>query len=356
MSGVTTGAAAPELFAGVVGQDSAVAHLQAAAAAPLHAYLFVGPSGTGTRAAARAFAAALLCREGGCTTCRDCRLALSGGHPDLEEIEPERTRISAEQARAIRERAALASVEGGRRVIVVDEVETVVEAGPMLLKTLEEPRAGVVFVLLAASVPPALQTIASRCARVDFVPVEPAVIEAALVAEGVPAGRAAAAAASAGGLVERARLLATDEGVARRADAWRTAPARLDGSGAAVAVVVAELFALVEEAATPLRERHAADAGALEERVAQLGERRSGRRELDAHQRREVRRHRLEELRAGLRILAGRYAEAAATGGADVLAAVDAINAASAALVRNPNEQLLLHDLFLRLPHLTSSN
>ena len=55
----------PELFAGVVSQDAAVAALRAAAANPVHAYLFRGPPGNGGLAAAYGFAAALLCPEGG---------------------------------------------------------------------------------------------------------------------------------------------------------------------------------------------------------------------------------------------------------------------------------------------------
>ena len=75
-----------------------MARLRAAADQPGHAYLFVGPAGAGKRAAARAFAAALLCPYGGCGECRDCRLALTGEHPDVREVERVGAAISKEQA------------------------------------------------------------------------------------------------------------------------------------------------------------------------------------------------------------------------------------------------------------------
>ena len=68
----------PALFSGVVAQEEAVAALRAAAANPVHAYLFRGPGGNGGLAAAYGFAAALLCPDGGCGACATCRAALAG--------------------------------------------------------------------------------------------------------------------------------------------------------------------------------------------------------------------------------------------------------------------------------------
>src|SRR6516162_1857891 len=89
------------LFAGVVGQERAVAQLAAAARSPVHAYLLVGPPGTGKRAAAQAFAAALLCPNGGDGTCESCRQALAGVHPDLVVVERAGAAISVPQAAEI---------------------------------------------------------------------------------------------------------------------------------------------------------------------------------------------------------------------------------------------------------------
>ena len=81
----------------VVGQPTAVAALRAAVAAPVHAYLFTGPSGSTKHEAARAFAALLLAGVDDPTR-RDARLALRGEHPDVHEVERVGPAISAEQA------------------------------------------------------------------------------------------------------------------------------------------------------------------------------------------------------------------------------------------------------------------
>src|ERR1700722_8591537 len=89
------------LYADVVGQEAAVSALRAAALRPVHAYLLVGPPGTGKRAAAVSFAASLLCPAGGDGTCDVCRRVLAGVHPDLVPIEREGPFITIDMARAI---------------------------------------------------------------------------------------------------------------------------------------------------------------------------------------------------------------------------------------------------------------
>ena len=69
--------ATADVFERVLGQPGVMAQLRSAVTAPVHAYLLTGPPGAGARAAAEAFAAALLCPNGGCGECRDCRLALA---------------------------------------------------------------------------------------------------------------------------------------------------------------------------------------------------------------------------------------------------------------------------------------
>lgn len=101
--------------AGVVGQERAVALLRAAVRSPVHAYLFDGPVGRGTRAASKAFAAALLCHRGGCGECRDCRLALAEHHPDGVVVEREGASISRDQISGVIEEANRAPVEGARK-------------------------------------------------------------------------------------------------------------------------------------------------------------------------------------------------------------------------------------------------
>ena len=95
---------------------------------------------------------------------------------------------------------------------------------------------------------------------------------------------------------------------------------------------------------------------ALEERVKLYGERGSGRKTLEDRQKRELRRHRTDELRFGLAVLSRRYRDAllAAERPGPHLDAIQAIHATSEGLIRNPNERLQLLSLFLRLPPLAS--
>src|ERR1700676_981644 len=106
-----------ELYADVVGQDAAVAALRAAAVRPVHAYLLVGPPGTGKRSAAISFAAQLLCPAGGDGTCDVCRRVLAGVHPDVIAVEREGAAISIGMAQQIVGAAARSPVEGSRKVL-----------------------------------------------------------------------------------------------------------------------------------------------------------------------------------------------------------------------------------------------
>lgn len=346
------------LYDRVVGQDKAVAQLRGAAAAPVHAYLLVGPPGSGRREAARAFAASLLCADGGCGQCRDCSLALVEAHPDLTVVERVGPSISAEQIEDLVRRAALSPNEGRRNVLLLVDFHLVQQQAPKLLKTIEEPPPRTVFVVLADHVPVELVTIASRCLRVDFGPVPDAALIEALVADGVARDRAEEVARAAAGRLDRARLLAADEAFVARQEAWRSVPRRLDGTGAAVAVVAAELVDLIGRAGVePLQARQAQEMTALDERVERAGERGSGRRQLEERHKRELRRLRTDELRHGLATLASVYRDAMASGGDGATSrswadAVAAIQQAIEALVRNPNELLLLQALLLRLPPL----
>ncbi|HWC11260.1 MAG TPA: hypothetical protein VG455_08570 [Acidimicrobiales bacterium] len=340
----------------LVGQDRAAVQLRAAARAPGHAYLFVGPPGSGKRPAARAFAAALLCPLGGCGECDVCVRVAGEVHPDLVVVEREGAFITVAQAREIQRLALRTPNERPRKVLVLTDFHLVREAAPTLLKVVEEPPASTVFVILAEHVPTELVTIASRCVRVEFSALKEDDVAAVLVAEGVEPPVAADVAGAAGGRLDRGRLLASDPGFGGRRATWRNVPARLDGTGAAVAVVAAELVDLLAAAAgEPRRARQAAEVAALEERVERAGERGSGRKDLADRHKRELRRLRTDELRFGLATLSSAYRDALVGGTADARAcaeAVEALRAATENLIRNPNEALLLQALLLELPPL----
>ena len=355
----------PSLFDEVVGQPAAVAQLMAAARRPVHAYLLHGPPGSGKRAAARALAAALLCPDGGCGQCNTCRRALAGTHPDLVVVERSGASLDVDEARTIVTRAQRRPLEAARQVLMVTDVHLATKAAPALLKTVEEPPPATVFVLLADELPSTLATIASRCVKVPFTPVSHADIVGWLVARGVEPEHADPVAHASGGRLDRARLLVADPGFVHRQQQWKSVASRLDGTGAAAAVVAAELLASVDEALAPLREQHAAELAALAEQAELSGARGiPGRKQVEDAHKREERRWRTDDLRFGLATLAVSYrdrlvatAEAghgsgrhgASTEARRAVHQVEAIQAASLALGRNANEGLVMEALMVEL-------
>lgn len=338
----------------VVGQGRAVASLQAAATRPVHAYLLVGPAGSGKRAAARAFAAALLGADAaarGADVDRVVELCLAEAHPDLQVFEPEGAALTMGDAEDIVTAASRSPVEGGRKVLVLEEFHKVQQAGPALLKTIEEPPASTVFVILAEEVPNELVAIASRSVRVDLGPVPQDAVTERLVAEGVDREVAATTAAAAGGDLHRARLLARDPSLVVRRDSWASIPHRVDGTGHTTAALVDEVVAHIDAAQGALDERHDAERVALEEQIETYGMRTTPLRDLERKHKREVRRHRNAEIRFGLAVLAGEYRDRLATAGdpGPHIAALRDVQAAAEALVRNPTETLLLQGLVIGL-------
>ncbi|MFZ9398859.1 MAG: hypothetical protein ACO28Q_09800 [Ilumatobacteraceae bacterium] len=351
--------ATSSVFDAVIGQDDAVAKLRALSASPAHAYLFVGPSGCGKEAAARAFAAVRLQGDenaGG----RIADLVMRGIHVDVHELEREGASIDVEQAREeIVKLADRTAVEGSTRVIIVHEFHLLADiARSALLKTIEEPDGQTIIVMLADEVPDTFATIASRSVRVNFGPVSDELVAATLIAEGCESDVADEVARVAAGDLDRARVLVGDPKLSERMRLFTAIPQRLDGSLSAAIALVADISAAIEEALEPYKAKQGQELATLEERAKLLGERGSGRRTLTERHKRELRRFRTDELRSGLRALSIVYRDAM-SGLTDEAAphevigyadAVSSIRRASNALTRNVNERLLLEELFMSLP------
>jgi DNA polymerase-3 subunit delta' len=141
-----------------------------------HAYLFTGPRGSGKEIMARTLAKALNCTEkehDSCDHCDSCRRIDEGAHPDVYWVRPESKsrRIQVEQMREFMKAVNLRSSMGGVKVgIVVDADCLGEEASNAFLKTLEEPPAQTVIVLLTSDPQRLLPTILSRCLRISFGP------------------------------------------------------------------------------------------------------------------------------------------------------------------------------------------
>ena len=182
------------------------------------------------------------------------------------------------------------------------------EAAARLLKSIEEPPPSTTFLVLADFVPPELITIASRCVRIDFRSIPDHVMAARLRAEGVADDAVDDDRGGRGGDLSRARILATDPDLVERRRAFAGRARRgSTAPGAAVVATVDDLLARIEAAAAPLAARHAAEVAELDARIERFGERGSGRKALEERHRRELRRHRTDELRSGLGVLAGAY-------------------------------------------------
>jgi DNA polymerase-3 subunit delta' len=276
--------------------------------APSHAYLFHGPAGTGKRAAARAFAAELLA-EGDPDPASARRRVQAGSHPDLTWVRPS----GAHEMRAadvdgpVISAATRTPFESRRRVFVLERVDTMSDTvANRLLKTLEEPAHFVHLILLTDRLGLVIDTVVSRCQPVRFDPLPPVRIAQALESEGVEAVRALACARLSAGNAERARLLASEEGEALRADAEAVVLGAL-GAGSGSGSGEESWRGLLERAER--RREQAEEASAVErERRLELEpkgrERKALERELEEAARRDARRARTEVLDLGLELAA----------------------------------------------------
>ena len=343
----------------VTGHANAVDILRRSANSPVHAYFFLGSEGDGKEIAARAFAARLLSGTDDISD-RTNDLVMRGVHPDVHEVLREGASILAKEAESVVTRAGTTAVEGSRKVIIMHEVN-LMQAGAVvrLLKTVEEPAEGVFIILLADAMVDLLVTIASRSLTVHFGSLTEQEIREALVRSGVDSARAEVAARASHGSLDRARLIATDTQLVHRRERFANVPRRIDGTGATVAAIVDELLGLIDDAAEPLHRRHEQEVADFEANMAAMGAKRGGKRALEERHKREIRRHRTDELRAGLVEIASVYRDELLGNPhihrpAGYVDAVERIHKVMGHLGLNVNEALMLRDLLWSLPSLNT--
>jgi DNA polymerase-3 subunit delta' len=252
----------------VIGQESAVATLSRAVNEPgamTHAWLLTGPPGSGRSVAAKAFAAALQCPDGGCGTCRECRTALAGTHADVDLIATEGLTLKVDLARDLVLLAARRPSLGRWRVIVIEDADRLSEsAADSLLKALEEPVARTVWVLCAPSLEDVIITIRSRSrhVRLRTPPVE-AVAALLVRRDEIDPGMATFVARAAQSHVGLARRLARDEGARNRRHEVIALAAKIRSVGDAVGAA-ADLDSIAkEEAGAASTERDTAERARL---------------------------------------------------------------------------------------------
>ncbi len=158
----------------MVGQEPVVRTLRNAVTGGKvhHAYLFVGPRGTGKTSTAKILAACLNCERGPtiepCGECDSCRSIASASSLDVIEMDAA-SNNSVDDIRDLRESVAYAPVSGRRKVYILDEAHMLSTAAwNAFLKTLEEPPPNTVFVLATTEAQKVPATVVDRCHRFDF--------------------------------------------------------------------------------------------------------------------------------------------------------------------------------------------
>lgn len=296
-----------------------------------HAWLLIGPAGSGKGPTATAFAAALNCSVEpfvGCGECSSCLRTLRRRHPDVHHIVPEGPIISVDVVReTIIPEANRTPFEGAYQIFVIEEAERMNPAAQnALLKTLEEPQPHTVFVLISDRAEELLETVHSRCRVVHLEAVPEERIVELLEQEGASHELALLAARVSEGELERARALAFEDEVSERRRRWIDLPRRLTSANDALDAAL-EILDESRSAAKALQTQQKAE---LKDLAEMFGEKRGtaqARNALERRHKREVRRMEEELLADALRTLATFYRDVVALrrGGAEAISNLDVV-------------------------------
>ena len=214
----------------LIGHDAVLKHIRSAVSAGRvsHAYLVEGAEGAGKKTLAGQFAMALLCKapENGepCGRCDSCRVFLSGNHPDMHYIRPgEKGTLPVQRIREeLVQDMEILPYYAGRKIYIVERAHLMnAQAQNALLKTIEEPPAYGVILLLAESVQSFLPTVRSRCVLLRLLQLPEEKVRKILTGRyGVEESTARACAALCGGSVGQALRLARSEDFIRLRERW----------------------------------------------------------------------------------------------------------------------------------------
>ena len=237
-----------------------------------HAWLFTGPPGSGRSNAALAFAAALVCRTGGCNNCTDCKTAITGSHADVELIKTEGLSIKIDEVRELITRASWSPAVGNYRVVVIEDADRLTEsAANALLKAIEEPGLRTVWLLCAPSSTDVLPTIRSRTRSLVLRTPSIAAVAELLEKEKFSPAMADFAARASQGHIGRARHLAKSEEARTRRQAILKISLLITDIASAFKAAQVLVEAAKAEAEEEAERRDDAELSALKEAWGQQG-------------------------------------------------------------------------------------
>lgn len=229
------------IWSELLGQPEAVSQLRQAVANKenglQHAWLLTGPPGSGRSNAAMAFAAALLCEAAGCADCKSCKMVSSGSHPDVSVLATEKVLISIDEIRELVSASHFGGSVSRYQIMIIEDADRMTErSSNVLLKALEEPPAGTIWLLCAPSEADMLPTIRSRVRRVALKqPSAQTVAELLVSRDGIEPKLALQVAAEAQGHIGMALRLATSSDARARRKETLVAALQIDSIPKAMA-------------------------------------------------------------------------------------------------------------------------
>ena len=341
----------------IAGQTEQIKQLQIATANPAHAYFFVGPEGSGKKLAAQVFAASLLTDNFTADKWKKTLgFCLAGNYPDLSVIEPDGRNFLAADAKRVIEESNIRPSMGKFKVIIIDQFHSAnPDVAPALLKTVEEPPEGIIVILLSEKTGKLQETVVSRCVKIEFNQLSNADLKNWLEASMSTEHDIDTVVKSAMGSQTRAAVLAADPSFPERLEFWKQAlpAAKKHGTELCRQAITAKDW--LDKSQAVLEEKQKTELEEIAENLERYGDTALDKQAIEDRHKREIRKFREQELKWGLSIISetvfNRINSPEITP-KYLQQAQQIITNTINSLMFNPNEQLALQAMFIKLAKL----